>query len=366
MNDQSYRTTLVVDATPDQAFEAINDVRGWWSQDVDGRTDTVGAEFAYRGNQDGVNVHRARIRVTELVPGQRVVWHVLDNWMSFIDDQAEWKDTRIVFEISPTDGGHGDPLQPPRPGAGVRVLRRLLRRLDVLRPVQPAGADRHRARRAHAEAGLHPARRVRLTVRDEEPCRPAPSSRATPAGAWACRRRSASLTSARSPSPGGTRAGLSATPSAQALMSGSAPNDAAARVPRTFIVAQSARVLPYGEGGHSRFFSASSSRVASTYPTSGRPEAREPGPDRLQRDGRAAPHRHQRRVLQAGRGAVHDDGVVRQRDRALVEGQAARLHASDVPQPYDALDRCAAGRAPRWRAWAPSPSSASPTGRCGP
>jgi len=105
MNDQSYRTTLVVQATPDQAFDAINDVRGWWSQDVDGRTDTVGAEFAYRGNQDGVNVHRARIRVTELVPGQRVVWHVLDNWMSFIDDQAEWKDTRIVFEISPTDAG---------------------------------------------------------------------------------------------------------------------------------------------------------------------------------------------------------------------------------------------------------------------
>ena len=105
MNDESYRTTLVVDATPDRAFEAINDVRGWWSQDVDGRTDTVGAEFAYRGNQDGANVHRARIRVTELVPGQRVAWHVLDNWMSFIDDQAEWKDTRIVFEISQTGGG---------------------------------------------------------------------------------------------------------------------------------------------------------------------------------------------------------------------------------------------------------------------
>ena len=105
MNDQSYRTTLVVQTTPDQAFEAINDVRGWWSQDVDGRTDTVGAEFAYRGNQDGVNVHRARIRVTELVPGQRVVWHVLDNWMSFIDDQSEWKGTEIRFELSARDGG---------------------------------------------------------------------------------------------------------------------------------------------------------------------------------------------------------------------------------------------------------------------
>ncbi len=105
MNDQSYRTTLLVEATPDQAYAAINDVRGWWSQDVDGRTDTVGAEFDYRGNQDGVNVHRARIRVTDLVPGDRVAWEVLDNWMSFIDDQAEWTGTHIVFEIAPTEGG---------------------------------------------------------------------------------------------------------------------------------------------------------------------------------------------------------------------------------------------------------------------
>ncbi|MEP7091173.1 MAG: SRPBCC domain-containing protein [Nocardioidaceae bacterium] len=105
MNEHGYRTTISVPATPEAAFAAINDVRAWWSQDVDGPTDTLDAEFAYRGNHEGVNVHRAQIRVTELVPGQRVAWHVLDNWMSFIDDQAEWTDTRIVFEIAPTADG---------------------------------------------------------------------------------------------------------------------------------------------------------------------------------------------------------------------------------------------------------------------
>ena len=105
MNEQGFTTTLLVPTTPDEAFAAINDVRGWWSRDVDGPTGTVDAEFSYRGNHEGANVHRARIRVTELVPGERVVWEVLDNWMSFIDDQSEWKDTRIVFEISPTSDG---------------------------------------------------------------------------------------------------------------------------------------------------------------------------------------------------------------------------------------------------------------------
>ena len=105
VNDASFRTTLSVEATPDDAFAAINDVRGWWSQDVDGSTDTVGAVFGFRGNHEGRNVHRAQIEVTELVPGARVVWRVLDNWMGFIDDQSEWTGTRIVFEISPTAGG---------------------------------------------------------------------------------------------------------------------------------------------------------------------------------------------------------------------------------------------------------------------
>ena len=105
MSDHSFTTTLSVTVNPAAAFAAVNDVRGWWSQDVDGPTDEVGAEFAYRGNQDGVNLHRARIRVEELVPDERVVWHVVDNWMSFIDDQREWTGTRIVFEITPTEQG---------------------------------------------------------------------------------------------------------------------------------------------------------------------------------------------------------------------------------------------------------------------
>jgi len=105
MSDESYRTTVLVEATPDRAYDAVNDVRGWWSQDLDGRTDTIGAEFDYRGNQDGVNLHRARIRVVDLVHAERVEWLVLDNWMSFIDDQAEWTGTRIVFEILPSERG---------------------------------------------------------------------------------------------------------------------------------------------------------------------------------------------------------------------------------------------------------------------
>lgn len=96
MNDRSFTTSFTVDQTPEAAFAAINDVRGWWSQDIEGPTDRPGEAFDYRYH----DIHRCRIRVTELVPGRKVAWHVLQNHFSFTDDETEWTDTRIVFDIA--------------------------------------------------------------------------------------------------------------------------------------------------------------------------------------------------------------------------------------------------------------------------
>ncbi|MBF6226084.1 SRPBCC family protein [Nocardia abscessus] len=98
---QYFTTTFSVDRTPQEAFEAITNVRDWWSQEVEGVTDQVGGEFDYHYK----DVHRCTIRVTELVPGRKVAWLVLDNYFDFIEDQAEWKDTEVVFEISEKNGG---------------------------------------------------------------------------------------------------------------------------------------------------------------------------------------------------------------------------------------------------------------------
>ena len=94
-NNQDFSITLLVDNTPKEAFDAINNVRGWWSEEIEGRTDELG-EFKYH-YQD---IHRCTIKITELVPGKKVVWHVVDNYFNFVKDKSEWKDTDIVFEIA--------------------------------------------------------------------------------------------------------------------------------------------------------------------------------------------------------------------------------------------------------------------------
>jgi Activator of Hsp90 ATPase homolog 1-like protein len=100
MSNQSFTTTFSVDQTPQEVFDAINNVRGWWGRDVDGATDKLGEEFTYRFE----DAHRSKIRVAELVPGQKVSWLVVENYFSFTTDTTEWVGTTMVFDISEKDG----------------------------------------------------------------------------------------------------------------------------------------------------------------------------------------------------------------------------------------------------------------------
>ncbi len=96
MNDQNYTTTFTVDQTPEEAFAAINNVRGWWSEEIEGSTDKLGDEFTYRYK----DVHYCKMKLTEVIPGKKVVWLVLDNYFNFTEDKSEWKGTEITFEVS--------------------------------------------------------------------------------------------------------------------------------------------------------------------------------------------------------------------------------------------------------------------------
>jgi hypothetical protein len=101
VSDKNLTIAFTTDATPEEAFAAITNVRGWWSWEIDGRTDELGATFTYR-YQD---IHRSTQQIAELVPGRRVAWHVVDGYLNFVADKTESTGTDITFDITPTDSG---------------------------------------------------------------------------------------------------------------------------------------------------------------------------------------------------------------------------------------------------------------------
>jgi hypothetical protein len=93
---KDYTASFTVDQTPEEVFNAINNVRGWWSGEIKGDTNKLGAEFTYSVQ----GVHRSKQKIKEFMAGKRVVWRVLDADLSFTKDKSEWKGTEIVFEIA--------------------------------------------------------------------------------------------------------------------------------------------------------------------------------------------------------------------------------------------------------------------------
>ena len=99
MTTPDFTTTILVDQSPAAAFDAINNVRGWWSEEIEGSTNKLNEEFNYHFE----DVHRCKMKLIELIPTEKVVWLVLDNYFKFTKDKSEWTGTKIIFEITEQD-----------------------------------------------------------------------------------------------------------------------------------------------------------------------------------------------------------------------------------------------------------------------
>ncbi|GAA3512486.1 hypothetical protein GCM10022234_03830 [Aeromicrobium panaciterrae] len=98
---RGYSTAFTVQQSPHEVYAAILDVGTWWTGEVEGSADEVGAEFSYRHGAQ----HYSRQRVVELEPARRVVWQVTDSHLSFISEPAEWTGSEIIFDIVAVPGG---------------------------------------------------------------------------------------------------------------------------------------------------------------------------------------------------------------------------------------------------------------------
>ncbi|WP_020673754.1 SRPBCC family protein [Amycolatopsis nigrescens] len=98
--------TMTIDRSPEEVFAAVTDVRGWWSENLIGHSADLHDEFVFTDDSEYAGeTARAkegfrfvRCQLTEVVPGRRMVWHVVDSVST--DDSDEWTDTDVVFDIT--------------------------------------------------------------------------------------------------------------------------------------------------------------------------------------------------------------------------------------------------------------------------
>nr|WP_294791141.1 SRPBCC domain-containing protein [uncultured Mucilaginibacter sp.] len=100
MQATDFTTTITVDQTPQEVFEAIITPQNWWSGEFEGNTQEVNDEFTYRYE----DMHYSKQRVIESISGKKIVWLVTESQLNFIEDKEEWTGTKIIFDISEKEG----------------------------------------------------------------------------------------------------------------------------------------------------------------------------------------------------------------------------------------------------------------------
>lgn len=100
MSTHDFTTTIVVDHSPVEVFKAVQNVRGWWSEEIEGKTAKLNDEFDYHYE----DVHRCKIKLIEVIPNQKMVWFIEKNYFKFTEDKTEWTGTKPTFEIKEKDG----------------------------------------------------------------------------------------------------------------------------------------------------------------------------------------------------------------------------------------------------------------------
>jgi uncharacterized protein YndB with AHSA1/START domain len=100
MRTSDFTITLTVNKTPEEVFNAVTNVRAWWSSSLEGGSAKLNDEFLYRYK----DMHASRQKLVEVIPGKKVVWLVSDSMLSFVSHKNEWDGTRISFDIAPKNG----------------------------------------------------------------------------------------------------------------------------------------------------------------------------------------------------------------------------------------------------------------------
>lgn len=96
MENRNFSITFLVDQRPAEVFDAILNVRNWWSESLEENSEKLNDEFIYKHK----DIHYSKHQLIDVEKDRKVVWLTIDSKLTFVQKQNEWNDTKVIFEIS--------------------------------------------------------------------------------------------------------------------------------------------------------------------------------------------------------------------------------------------------------------------------
>ncbi|MDR3577147.1 MAG: hypothetical protein P4L50_25075 [Anaerolineaceae bacterium] len=101
MNKQDYHSSILAQITPKEALDKISRVSEWWAIDFEGSSQKLNDIFTVRfGSGD-----MYKVKVSEFIPDKKIEWLVIDSYQGWVNNQTEWTDTKIIWEVSAQQEG---------------------------------------------------------------------------------------------------------------------------------------------------------------------------------------------------------------------------------------------------------------------
>ena len=100
MEKKNFHKTITVNASAGEAIKKICNIPEWWGITFTGSAEKQNDKFTVKMSGDSF----FNFTVTELIPGKRVVWLVIDCNMPWYSDKKEWANTKIIFDVTENNG----------------------------------------------------------------------------------------------------------------------------------------------------------------------------------------------------------------------------------------------------------------------
>ena len=95
MKNDNFTCSITANVSTQAAINAICRVQDWWAKDFTGSAGKLNDEFTVKFGDTFVN-----FKITEFIPGAKIVWLVTGCYLPWLKDKNEWTNTQVIFEIS--------------------------------------------------------------------------------------------------------------------------------------------------------------------------------------------------------------------------------------------------------------------------